>query len=58
VLVSELLADITGVGPRRLGAGIRRATFRFGGVVMALGVSIVAIVVVVVTIVVVAGREQ
>jgi hypothetical protein len=57
VLVSELLAYITGVGPRRLGAGIRRTTFRFGYVGMAAGVSIVAIVVVV-TIVVVAGREQ
>jgi hypothetical protein len=55
----ELLAEITGVGPGRLGARIRRATFRFGRVAMALAVGVVAIfAIVVVTIVVVAGREQ
>jgi hypothetical protein len=56
VLVGELLAYITGVGPRRLRAGIRRATVGFGAVRVTM-LAIVAVVVGV-TIVVVAGREQ
>jgi hypothetical protein len=56
VLVGELLAYITGVGPRRLGARIRRATVGFGTV----GATMLAIVAIVVgvTIVVVTGRKQ